>query len=123
MKPAARNTSTPRSYQIRAPEPRGSEQLAEFIARVNEIRREHPALQRDWGLRFHVTDNPELLAYSKRSEDGADLVLTIVTLDPANMQHGYVQLPITDWGFAPETTIEVTDLLSLERYFWRGEWN
>jgi starch synthase (maltosyl-transferring) len=39
------------------------------------------------------------------------------------MQHGFVQLPLTDWGLTPESTVEVTDLLSQERYFWRGEWN
>jgi starch synthase (maltosyl-transferring) len=96
--------------------------LAELIARVNAIRRAHPALRRDWGLRFHSTDNPQLLCYSKRSEDGTDVVLVIVNLDPLNMQHGFVQLPVTDWGLG-DSTVEVTDLLSDERYFWRGEWN
>ena len=110
-------------YQIRVRNFDDPHSLAELIAQVNQIRRSHPALQRDWGLRFHPTDNPQLLAYSKRSEDGTDLVLTVVTLDPVNMQHGIVQLPVAEWGFGPETTIEVTDLLSLERYFWRGEWN
>ena len=43
-------------------------------------------------------------AYSKRSEDGTDLMLTIVTLDPVNMQHGFVQLPLTDWGLGPDST-------------------
>nr|MDQ3417736.1 hypothetical protein [Acidobacteriota bacterium] len=40
-----------------------------------------------------------------------------------DMQHGHVQLPVTDWGLGPAATLEVTDLLSMERYFWRGEWN
>jgi starch synthase (maltosyl-transferring) len=34
-----------------------------------------------------------------------------------------VQLPLRDWGLTPHSTIEVLDLLSGERYFWRGEWN
>jgi starch synthase (maltosyl-transferring) len=110
-------------YQIR---PRQFEQagsLAELIGRINTIRRAHPALQRDWGLRFHQTDNPELICYSKRSEDGTDVMLVVVNLDPAHMQHGFVQLPVTEWGVPPHTTIEVHDLLSDERYYWRGEWN
>ena len=110
-------------FQIR---PRNFEQagsLAELIGRVNAIRRAHPALQRDWGLRFHQTDNPELMCYSKRSEDGADVLLVVVNLDPGHMQHGFIQLPVVTWGVSPHTTIEVHDLLSDERYYWRGEWN
>ena len=109
-------------YQIK---PRIFEQagsLSELIGRINAIRRAHPALQRDWGLRFHQTDNPELLCYSKRSEDGADLVLLVVNLDPFHMQHGFIQLPVAQWAMQ-DSTIEVHDLLSDERYYWRGEWN
>ena len=51
------------------------------------------------------------------------MVLVVVNLDPHNMQHGFVQLPLAAWGFTPHATVEVADLLSGERYFWRGEWN
>ena len=110
-------------YQIRVRDFDQPHSLAELIGRVNTLRREHPALQRDWGLRFHNTDNQQLLAYSKRSEDGTDLVFVVVNLDPKHMQHGFVQLPLAQWGIPAESTIEVLDLLSEERYFWRGEWN
>jgi starch synthase (maltosyl-transferring) len=110
-------------YQIR---PRHFDQpgtLAGLAGRINSIRRDHPALQHDWGLAFHQTDNPELICYSKRSADGHDLILVVVNLDPRYMQHGFVQLPLHDWGLTALTSIEVLDLLSGERYFWRGEWN
>jgi starch synthase (maltosyl-transferring) len=123
VRPGSEEYLDSEKYQIRVRNFDDPHSLAEQIARVNAIRREHPALQRDWGLQFHATDNPQLLCYSKRSEDGTDLVLMIVNLDPHTMQHGFVQLPLTDWGLTPESTVEVTDLLSQERYFWRGEWN
>ena len=110
-------------YQIK---PRDFDQpgtLAELIARVNAIRREHAALQGDWTLRFHPTDNPELLCYSKHAGGGADLVLVIVNLDPRHMQHGYVHLPLSAWSLQPDSTLVVRDLLSDERYAWRGERN
>jgi starch synthase (maltosyl-transferring) len=110
-------------YQIRVRNVQQAGTLAELVARVNAIRNTHPALQHDWGLAFHATDNTELICYSKRSVDGRDLVLVIVNLDPFLMQHGYVQLPLADWGLTAHDTIEVHDLLSGERYFWRGEWN
>jgi len=123
VKPGSEEYLDSEKYQIRVRNFDDPNSLAELIARVNAIRRAHPALQRDWGLRFHSTDNPQLLCYSKRSADGTDVVLMIVNLDPLNMQHGFVQLPLAEWGLGATSIIEVTDLLSEEHYFWRGEWN
>jgi starch synthase (maltosyl-transferring) len=123
LKPGSEEYFDSEKYQIRPRDFERAESLKSLITIVNGIRHEHPALQRDWGLRFHRTDNPELLAYSKRSGDGSDLVMVVVNLDAASMQHGFVQLPIADWGIDATGTVEVHDLLSGERYFWRGEWN
>ena len=123
VKPGSEEYLDSEKYQIRPRNFDHPQSLAELIGRVNDIRRRHPALQRDWGLRFHTTDNAHLLAYSKRSEDGTDLVMVVANLDPHDMQHGFVQLPLAQWGLPPDATIEVQDLLSDERYFWRGEWN
>jgi starch synthase (maltosyl-transferring) len=123
VRPGSEEYVDSEKYQIRVRDYTRADSLAELIGQINTIRRTHPALQHDWGLSFHRTDNGELLAYSKRSADGRDLVLVAVNLDPANMQHGFVQLPLVGWGLAPHTTVEVVDLLSTERYFWRGEWN
>jgi starch synthase (maltosyl-transferring) len=110
-------------YQIRPRQFDRPDSLAGLIRAINTIRRAHPALQHDHGLAFHPCDNPELLCYSKRSVDGTDLILTVVNVDPFHMQHGYVQLPLADWGFTPHDTVEVHDLLSSERYYWRGAFN
>jgi starch synthase (maltosyl-transferring) len=110
-------------YQIRPRDFDHPQSLSELIGRVNEVRRAHPALQHDRGLHFHQTDNPQLICYSKQSPDGTDLLLMVVNLDPHHMQHGFVRLPLTDWGIAPHAQVEVRDLLWNERYFWRGEWN
>ena len=110
-------------YQIKFRDYTRSDSLAETIARLNGIRREHPALQFDHGLTFHDTDNEQLLCYSKRSPEGGDPVLVVVNLDPFNMQHGYVRLPLDEWTTAPDAVVEARDLLSGESYVWRGEWN
>jgi starch synthase (maltosyl-transferring) len=123
VKPGSEEYLDSEKYQIRPRNFDDPHSLAELIRRVNQIRREHPALQRNRGLRFHQTDNPHLICYSKRTTDGSDLVLVVVNLDPHHMQHGFIRLPLTDWGVAPTATVEVHDLLWDERYFWRGEWN
>jgi starch synthase (maltosyl-transferring) len=123
VRPGSEEYLDSEKYQIRTRNVEAPHSLAELIRRVNTIRREHPALQHDRGLRFHETDNPHLICYSKRTADGTDLLLMIVNLDPHGMQHGFVRLPLTDWGLAPDAAVEVLDLLWDERYYWRGEWN
>jgi starch synthase (maltosyl-transferring) len=123
VRPGSEEYLDSEKYQIRLRNFEDPASLAELIGRINAIRRDHPALQRDRGLRFHPTDNAHIICYSKRSLDGSDLVLVIVNLDPKHMQHGFVQLPLGDWGLTADATIEVQDLISSERYYWRGEWN
>jgi starch synthase (maltosyl-transferring) len=95
--------------------------LAPFIAKVNRIRHEHPALQSDWSLAFHPTDNSQLLCYSKRSGD--DRILVAVNLDPANAQSGWVTLDLASLGLADGVNFRVEDLLAGETYPWRGPRN
>jgi starch synthase (maltosyl-transferring) len=91
--------------------------INELVCRVNRIRRENRALQLDRTLRFHATDNPEIIAYSKTSADNAESLLMVVNLDPHRTQHGYVEVPVSQDAFA------VHDLLDGERYTWHRGWN
>src|SRR4029453_18357980 len=72
----------PRDY-TRAP-------LGPYLARLNEIRRAHPALHWLRNLRFHLVDPPAIMAYSKRHGD--DTVLVICNLDPAGPHDTFVHL-------------------------------
>ena len=97
--------------------------LEELITRVNGIRRENPALQRDTSLRFHDTDNEQLIAYSKQSDDGQNVIVTVVNLDPHNVQSGWVNLPLATLGIEEDRAYQVHDLLSDAHYLWQGAWN
>jgi len=123
VKPGSEEYLDSEKYQIKARNLDDPSSLAGFIGRVNAIRREHRALQYDWQLAFHETDNPQLICYSKRAPDGTDPVLVVVNLDPFNMQHGNIKLPLARWKLPLDLAIEAHDLLSDETYFWRGEWN
>ena len=92
--------------------------IKELIARVNLIRRAHPALQRLDGLRFYQTDNPNLLLYRKASRDGVDQLLVAVNLDPVNPHHGTGFVPLDDLGIPPDGRFEVEDLLSGAVWTW-----
>jgi starch synthase (maltosyl-transferring) len=97
--------------------------LRHLIARVNEIRREHPALWRNDSLHFHSVDDEHLLAWSKRSEDGADVVLTIVNLDPHRTRSGWTWLDLGEIGVVGDEPFVVTDLLTGASFEWQGNVN
>jgi starch synthase (maltosyl-transferring) len=97
--------------------------LREFIARVNEIRRENPALQHDWSLKFHPIDNEWLLAYSKHTPDGANTIVIIVNLSPHHIHSGWVQLDLESLGLDGSRPFQAHELLTDAHYLWQGERN
>jgi starch synthase (maltosyl-transferring) len=123
VRPGSEEYLDSEKYQIKPRDFGRADSLAEMIRRINTIRAEHPALHFDRTLAFHATDNDQLICYSKRLEDASDVVVVIVNLDPFNMQHGWVHLPLAEWNVSPDRTYGAIDLLSDEVYYWRGEWN
>jgi len=104
--------------------------LADLVARVNSIRREHAALQRNDTLRFHATDNEQLLAYSKshhaenrRWTPASDVVVTVVNLDTERTQTGWIHLDLEALGIEEGTSFTVHDLLTNSYYQWEGASN
>jgi starch synthase (maltosyl-transferring) len=117
LRPGSEEYADSEKYQFRKWDWERPGNINELLRRVNEIRRTQPALQFDASLRFHATDNTEIIAYSKTPPGGGDSVLTIVNLDPHHMQHGMVDVPVDEDVFA------VTDLLDDARYTWHRGWN
>ncbi len=88
------------------------------IRALNRIRRENPALQRFDNLAFLDSTNDQILWYSKR-DPGGDL-LVAVNLDPERPQEAMVEVPLAALGVPDDRAFELEDLLSGERYTWRG---
>ncbi|WP_298134401.1 alpha-1,4-glucan--maltose-1-phosphate maltosyltransferase [Acidiferrobacter sp.] len=91
--------------------------LRAVIARINAIRRAHPALLSDAHLTFHAIDNDNLIAYSKTTDDGASVILVVVNLDPYHRQAGWVEWPAPAGAGRP---VQMHELLSDARYLWNG---
>ncbi|MGE5231771.1 MAG: alpha-amylase family glycosyl hydrolase, partial [Deltaproteobacteria bacterium] len=94
--------------------------LAALITRVNRARRENPALQQDRSLRFHGSDNPVLLCYSKTTPDLTNTVLVVVNLDPFHPQVGWVDLDLAALGIPADHAYELEDLIGGSRHLWQG---
>jgi starch synthase (maltosyl-transferring) len=110
-------------YQLRNWNIDSPDSLREMITLVNEIRHENLALQSDRGLRFHATENESLIAFTKSTADLADVVLTVVNLDPHHTQAGMVTLPLKDLGLDTDKSYQAHELLSGARYMWNGPRN
>jgi starch synthase (maltosyl-transferring) len=110
-------------YQVRAWNRNDPKSLKGLIRRVNSIRRDHVALQHNYGLKFHPTDNAQLIAYSKTSEDRGDKILVVVNLDPVNRQMGWVTLALKEFRLADGESYEMNDLLTDKKYIWQGSRN
>jgi starch synthase (maltosyl-transferring) len=110
-------------YQIRNWDLGRKDSLRELIMLLNSIRRNNPALQNDWSIQFHPTDNEQLICYSKQSDDKTNTVLVVINLDPHHTQSGFITLHLDKIGFDVERPYQAHDLLTDARYLWHGQRN
>jgi starch synthase (maltosyl-transferring) len=87
--------------------------LLPLVQRVNRARRENPALQHLENITILETENDNLFAYLKRTDDNR--VIAIVNLDPTRTHEGVCVLPMAS-GVAP--TYRVRDLMTGDEWTW-----
>ncbi|WJD97090.1 alpha-1,4-glucan--maltose-1-phosphate maltosyltransferase [Streptomyces antimycoticus] len=107
-------------YQLRprdwAAAEREGRTITPLLARLNRLRRRHPALRRLRNLRFHHADNDSVIVYSKRAGDSC--VVTVVNLDPHHTQEATVSLNMPELGLEWHESVPVRDELTGETYHW-----
>jgi starch synthase (maltosyl-transferring) len=92
--------------------------LGPYIARLNAIRRDNPAMRRMRNLRFHDIDNASLLCWSKRDLETGNTVLVICSFDPSGVQWGNTTLNMPELGMDWHERFTVRDELSGATYEW-----
>jgi starch synthase (maltosyl-transferring) len=110
-------------YQVRTWDLAQPDSLAPYIARLNAIRRQHPAVQGDRTLRFRAIDNDEIVAFTKVDTEGSDVILVLVSLDPHHVQSGWVELDLEELGLPADAPFQAHDLLTGAHFFWHGRRN
>jgi len=105
----------PRDWEQAQQGPAG---IAPYIARLNAIRKAHPALHWLRNLRFHHVDQPDLLCFSKRTPQEEDTVLVVCNLDPHQPREATVWLDLPALGMDSSADFVVTDELSGQSYRW-----
>lgn len=121
VKPGSEEYLNSEKYEIRRWDRNAPHSLAPLITRLNQIRRENPALQSDGSLHFHPVDNPHILCYSKIAED--NVILVAINLDPAQEQAGWIDLDLKHLSIGHGQDFDVEDLLTGAHYQWHGRSN
>ncbi|HMG52046.1 MAG TPA: alpha-1,4-glucan--maltose-1-phosphate maltosyltransferase [Kofleriaceae bacterium] len=122
-RPGAEELARNEKYQVRSWDLERGDSLRHVIARLNRIRRAHPALHGNRSLRFHPTDNEFVICYSKHTPDHGDIVLVVVNLDPHRTHRAWLALDLAALGLTADDGFQVHDLLGDARHAWRGARN
>ncbi|MCE2612570.1 alpha-1,4-glucan--maltose-1-phosphate maltosyltransferase [Flavobacteriaceae bacterium D16] len=97
--------------------------LIHLISKINQFRKEHPALQQTNNIQFCHIENDHLIAYHKWNDDRTNELLIVVNIDPYYTQTGFVQLPLEALGISGGDEVLMQDLVTDNGYYWRDEWN
>lgn len=98
--------------------------IASYVAKLNQIRRDHPALRQLRNVEFHGSDDAAFIVFSKHlkaehSETGkADQIIVVVNTDPHAVRETTVRLDMSKFGFDGADQFEVQDLISGNKFVW-----
>jgi starch synthase (maltosyl-transferring) len=93
--------------------------IKDLIAKVNALRRSHPALQRI-GVRFLPAHSDQVLLYAKMNADRSDVLLIAVNLDPWNAHESGIELPLEEFGIGDDQPFEVKEEIHGTVAVWKG---
>ena len=123
VRPGSEEYMDSEKYQYRPRDWDRPDSLAPWIAQLNRIRREHPALRELETLWFHHVDDDQVLAFSKVTPDRTDPILVICSLDPTTPRESWTWLDLWQLGLEHAGPYEAHDLLTGTAYIWHGPRN
>ena len=101
--------------------------LAPYLARLNGIRRHHPALGQLRNIHFHWTESDEVIAFSKHLDaeftgtGTSDTIIVVANLDPHGLRETLVHLDLPQIGRLPGDSFRVRDLISGAQWEWGSD--
>ncbi|MND29697.1 Alpha-1,4-glucan:maltose-1-phosphate maltosyltransferase 1 [compost metagenome] len=108
-------------YQLRVRDYQAPGNIRAEISRLNQIRRDNPALQTHLGFQAYNAWNDRILYFGKRTEDLANFILVAISLDPEHAQEAHFELPLWEFGLADDADLEGEDLMNGNRWVWHGK--
>jgi starch synthase (maltosyl-transferring) len=108
-------------YQLRAWDWQRPGNIVAEISALNRIRNENPALRTHLNVRFQNVFDPNILYFTKATEDRSNVVVVAINLDPYGVHEADFELPLWEWGRSDDAAVEATDLLDGHRFRWHGK--
>ncbi len=98
--------------------------LAPYIAKLNQARRENPALRQLRNLATHWSDDSAILVYSKHlaaehTDSGAsNTVIVVANTDPHSVRETTIHLDLSKLGLPEGASFEVVDQITEKTFQW-----
>ena len=99
-------------YEIKAWDYDRPGNIRDYVALVNRIRRDNPALQEFTNLRFYNAWNDNIIYYGKMTAAGDNIILVAVNLDPHDAQAANFEVPLWELNLPDWGDVEVEDLFT-----------
>ena len=90
--------------------------IRDYITRINQIRRENPALRSFTNLKFYESNNEHILFYGKMTADKRNILLFVVNMDPYHTQEANLTIPVEEFGITVTDTYQLHELLQDYRH-------
>ncbi len=110
-------------YQFKGRDWNAPGNIKDYITRLNSIRRDNRVFRDYDNLRIQTTENDAILAFSKTTAALDNIIYVAVSVDPWNAQGGFVHVPLEDFGIGHDEEYRMEDLLTGEKFTWRGPRN
>ena len=108
-------------YEVRRRDWQAPGNIIREVSRLNQIRRDNPALQTHLDLKFHIARNEQVLFYGKGRPGGDNFILVAVSLDPHHAQEAQLEVPLWEFGLGDHDILEVEELMTGTPLTWRGK--
>jgi starch synthase (maltosyl-transferring) len=126
VRPGSEEYMDSEKYQLRPRDWSAAERehrtLAPYLTRLNELRRNHPALQEIRNLHQHFVNDDNVMCWSKRDTETGDTVVVVLNLDPHAPREATVSLDLPALGLDWHERFAVHDELSDQTFDW-GQFN
>jgi len=107
-------------YELKVRDWNAPGNINDLVATMNRLRREHRALQLYTNLRFHPSDDPNILFYGKMTPEKDDVVFVAVNLDPLATHSAGVEVPLGELGIDEGRSYRMHERLTDTWQEWRG---
>jgi starch synthase (maltosyl-transferring) len=122
-KPDSEEYAASEKYEIKRRDWNAPGTIRDYITAINAIRHSNAALHDYENLEFYETRNDNILAYGKRTDDNANMIVVVVNLDPFNTHDDLLTLPLSKFGIIDGQIYHMHDLLTGTTYNWQGPAN